>query len=59
VSRRKTHKIRVRRKNLYGLRLWWATCTCGRLLQGCYLKAEAKGLADRHREKTSAGDARG
>jgi hypothetical protein len=53
VSRRVTHRITVAKRNLYGVRLWWATCTCKQFYQGCFDKNDAQQLADEHREKVT------
>lgn len=53
MSRRVTHRITVAKRNLYGVRLWWATCTCKQFYQGCFDKNDAQQLADEHREKVT------
>jgi hypothetical protein len=51
MSKRKHHRVKVAKRNLYGARRWWATCTCGGFYQGCFDKNEAQRLADGHRAK--------
>lgn len=48
MSRRVTHKITVAKRNLHGSRMWWATCTCEKLLQGCFDKSDAVRMAADH-----------
>jgi hypothetical protein len=48
VARRVTHRITVAKRNLFGSRRWWATCTCHTFYQGCYEKQEAQRLAAEH-----------
>jgi hypothetical protein len=42
------HRVTVAKRNLYGSRLWWATCTCRRFYQGCHEKQEAQRMAAEH-----------
>jgi hypothetical protein len=53
VSRRRTHSITVERKNLFGSRMWWALCTCGKLLQGCHEKTDAVKYAAEHAKQVT------
>lgn len=45
------HRTSVKKRNLYGSRMWWATCTCKTWFQGCHEKGEAQRLAAEHEEK--------
>lgn len=52
VSKKKPkHRISVARRNLFGSRMWWATCTCKVFYQGCSLKQEAQRMAAEHLER--------
>jgi hypothetical protein len=41
----------VSKRNLFGSRMWWATCSCRKFWQGCHDKAEAERLAGEHLAK--------
>lgn len=47
VSKRKAHNTTLAKRNLFGARMWWATCTCG-WVQGCHHKQDAQRLEREH-----------
>ena len=51
MSRRKAaHKVKAAKRNLYGARLWWVTCTCGDK-QGYDRKQDAQEYKREHEAK--------
>lgn len=49
--KKKAHKVKVRKYNRTGRRMWWAECSCGNY-QGWHHKQDAREWADRHSAKT-------
>lgn len=53
-KKRNGHKVKVAKRNLYGARLWWGTCTCG-LKQGWCFKQDAQKFKQEHEAMFASG----
>ena len=49
---KRRHRVTVSKRNLFGSRMWWATCTCG-WFQGNHHLRDSGRMAAEHLEKVN------
>jgi len=55
AKKKPAHRITVARRNLFGNRMWWVTCTCKVFYQGCHYKQDAERMGAEHLERKTNG----